>query len=293
MREVMAEPSSGGGLGRTRLSLSLAQEFIRGWGNVIRDAFTASNAHLTVPRGCGGGNMGDAVAALQRQIAALQRSAQIASEQASLSATESKAGVATVIQLLQGMSIAPAHSAGESSHSGGAAVRSHHAAGPRAGLAAAAAVPRSSPMKNVGSFLPSALSSPSGAMPAPHPPLTVARSPDAVSAHTTDESPSALPAAGFGSLSNLRDVGVARTLAGKNAIDIALEGISRLRGGGGVMASADASRVRDIIAVFRAMATPSELSALEPAKTLATGAAVNDGVNREEGERRAILSKLD
>ena len=114
MRECMADPAGGGMSGRSLLTLATAQKYISEWGNLIRDGFTASNAHLTVPRGCSGGNMGEAVVSIQRQLSSLQRAAQLASGQASLSAMDSKVGIAQVLSLLQGMTIAPVVAAGTS-----------------------------------------------------------------------------------------------------------------------------------------------------------------------------------
>ena len=299
VRECMADPAGGGVSGHNVLSLSVAQKYISEWGNLIRDGFTARNAHLTVPRGCSGGSVGEAVAAIQRQLNSLQRAAQLANGQAALSATDSKVGIAHVLQLLQGMSIAPAVAAGMSiapavaagtgaaSHSGGAAARLQHGAGSHA----TAAAPRRSPVTAASQIgAPYSLSnSPLTRLPTDK----VAASAASVAASVADVFSESLvdSTAALGSLGNLRHA-APRPLSEATAMEIAHAQISHLKLSFGTTPQ-DASRIRAIVAAFRAMATPTELRALEPAPSSTTGTAVADGTVRDEGARLAILANLD
>lgn len=275
-------------LSTTTLNRSVAQDYIRDWGRAIRDAFVARNAHLTVPRGCsGGGNVGDVLSALSRSLSALQRSVSTTSEIAARSAREAKIGIAAIQHLLQPTGTGPTGVASATMHPTGSATSSavvHHAA-------------HSPP------FVPATAGSPIGRGSRPlvspdHSESVVLRGAEVAAGLGDLLAPN--PAATviepvLGSLADLRDSASARPIADETAMTIVYDRLCRPRAGLGAAAlsSQYTSRANQIVAAFKAMATSAELLMLSPPRSTATGTAVADGVNRDEGARFALLRSLD
>ena len=88
--------------GTMKLSTLQAQSLTNCWSNLHHDQFTADNAHLTVPRGCGStGNLGEVLSSLQRSLTVVQQSISAGRHRADLASAEAKADISVMALQLQ------------------------------------------------------------------------------------------------------------------------------------------------------------------------------------------------
>lgn len=262
----------------TTMGVPEVQRLLRDWSVLIRDKFTADNAHLTVPRGCAaGGNIGEALAAIQRSL--------------STSAARTEARFSHLSARID--AVAQAVSALRSSAPPPPAVAQSPATSPArtpssaSGRASKIASPPSTASVTVA--LAAAAAATAGAIPVAELPADVEPAAARAAALSSLDGHAG---SRLGALGNLRGPLEPRKLAGILAVPAMSYYYLHGQHESGYSPQ-DMLRLKEVTMAFNAMASPEELASLRPSGRTASGTVAVDAVSRGDLERRTILDNLD